>query len=127
MISESGNFGLPGLKRQSLKRSYNGPPNSFEDIEKIFKTQEAIKYLDEFIGYAEKVNNNPDTRTHLEDLRNLELQRLSHMSVSQIKEYITSIKQALQSHVTGNRHLININGHTFSLDHVSDWCCNFGR
>lgn len=47
------------------KRS-NSPPSGFENIERNYLISQCTKFLKEFIGIAQKANNDTETRAHLE-------------------------------------------------------------
>lgn len=106
-------------------RKRNNPPTGFEDMERNYLISKCISYLHEFIGFAEKVNNDTETRTRLQQVLEKETRKIHSMNVAELKQYMTNLHHALQ-HSDADDHTIVISGQTYSMQHVSDWCCNFG-
>lgn len=99
------------------KRS-NSPPSGFENIERNYLISQCTKFLKEFIGIAQKANNDTETRAHLEQVLQNQIIKLNHMNVAQLKQYMTGIQHAVQH---GNHGNLVITGHSNTVSQVSEW------
>lgn len=115
-----------GENYHAIDKRHVAPPPNFEDVEKLFLVNQSMDYLYQFVGYIEYVTNNTnEVRSALEEMLNLEGSRLLRMSTAELQVYAESLKSTMETGVNAD-HELTINGKTYSLDHISNWCCQFG-
>lgn len=109
------------IEGTNIEKRDQSPPSSFEDIERNYLIAQCTKNLQEFIGIAQKANNNTETRAHLEQVLQDEIVKLNHMNVTDLKQYLVRIQHAVHQ---GNHGNLVITGHSSSVTQVSEWVGN---